>query len=470
MSNEAAKRSEYHQRPATVANFDFYKYGHSLAMDKHNVELCDKFAPRARPILKQRYIGYPVAVPDLSRDSTEETTKRRSIHNKLLKDDMTMFRKKFFQECTTDFFNQKHLIRNYLNSMHPYSDPQDRGRTYSQSRLKRVDKDLSPPPMGDFLQPEDMTRPRSTGYNSGHVRSMLKLDSYGPESAKRNRYAREVGLLPDSPNLDREKAIETVSRSSSPLPLGEENRPESPSNSTVSTVEDPEEEERWRKRMQRRPHTTQNETADMYVPHMAMARSVNYQSNNQEIPGPDYAHVPIQGQGGGMEGAEIGLMPDQRSPPASRGGSQVGARDRAHSANGTMGLGASEDDDDDNKSKKSQTSRGGYRPIKPPHNPHTQTGKLGYHGKAVGEAELLMLDPIRRGKEWSARQTRVAKEKTQKAQMKAAFRKERSKVGEEIELAKKDFHAFEKALEFRRTAKPADLPENNTRRAKQSKK
>ena len=39
-----------------------------------------------------------------------------------------------------------------------------------------------------------------------------------------------------------------------------------------------------------------------------------------------------------------------------------------------------------------------------------------------------------------------------------------------IELAKKDFRAFEKALEFRRTAKPADLPENNTRRAKQSKK
>ena len=278
----------------------------------------------------------------------------------MLNDDVSIFRKKFFQECTTDYFNQKHLIRDYLNTMHPYSDPLDRGRTYSKSRLQIKDKDLSPLPMGDFLQPEDVTRPRSTGYNSGHVRSMLKLDNFGPEAARRNRYAREVGMLPDSPNIDREKAIESVSRSGSPTPHCAEKRPESPSNSTVSTVEDPEEEERWRRRMQKRPHTTQNETADMYVPHMAMARSVNYQSNNQEIPGPDYTHVPIAGQSKGMEGAEIGLMPDQRSPSVSRASSRTGNRDRAQSANANMGLGGHDDDDeDDNKSRKSQTSRGG---------------------------------------------------------------------------------------------------------------
>lgn len=468
MSNEAAKRSEYAKRPATVADFDFFKYGHSLTLSKHNTEVCDKFGPRDRPILKQRYVGYPVAVPDLSRDSSTETTKRRSIHKSLLQDDMSMFRKKFFQECTTDYFNQKHLIRDYLNTMHPYSDPLDKGRTYSQSRLVIREKDLPPLPMGDFLQPEDMTRPRSTGYNSGHVRSMLKLDNFGPEAAKRNRLAREVGMLPETPNVDREKAIESASRSSSPLPFGGETRPESPGNSTVSTVEDPEEEERWRRRMQRRPHTTKDETADMYVPDMAMARGVNYQSNNQEIPGPDYSHVPIQGEGKEMEGAEVGLMPDQKSPPVSRGSSRKDKR--AQTANAIMGFNSHDEDDDENKSKKSQTSRGGYKPTKPPHNPNTQTGVLGYHGKAVGEAELLMLDPIRRGKEWSAKQTQMAREKSRKAVMKASFRNERLKVREEIEQAKYDFRAFEKALEFRRTAKPADLPENNTRRAKQNKK
>ena len=173
--------------------------------------------------------------------------------------------------------------------------------------------------------------------------------------------------------------------------------------------------------MQKRPHT-QNETADMYVPHMAMARA-NYQSNNQEIPGPDYTHVPIAGQSKGMEGAEIGLMPDQRSPLVSRASSRTGNRDRAQSANANMGLGGHDDDDeDDNKSKKSQTSRGGYRPVKPPPNPNTQTGKLGYHGKAVGESELLMMDPIRRGKKgnWSAKQVRKVQEE-QKAEMKASL-------------------------------------------------
>ena len=62
------------------------------------------------------------------------------------------------------------------------------------------------------------------------------------------------------------------------------------------------------------------------------------------------------------------------------------------------------------------------------------------------------------------------RKKARKAEMKASLRKERSKINEEIQLAQKDFRAFEKALEFRRTAKPADLPENNTRRAKQNKK
>ena len=114
----------------------------------------------------------------------------------MLNDDISIFRKKFFQECTTDYFNQKHLIRDYLNTMHPYSDPLDRGRTYSKSRLQIKDKDLSPLPMGDFLQPEDVTRPRSTGYNSGHVRSMLKLDNFGPEAARRNRYARKLECCP----------------------------------------------------------------------------------------------------------------------------------------------------------------------------------------------------------------------------------------------------------------------------------
>ena len=49
-----------------------------------------------------------------------------------------------------------------------------------------------------------------------------------------------------------------------------------------------------------------------------------------------------------------------------------------------------------------------------------------------------------------------------------ALLKERAKINKEVLLAQQDFTAFEKALEFRRTAKPSDLPENNTRRKKAS--
>ena len=62
MSNEAAKRTGYTKRPATVANFDFFKYGHSSTLTKFNTDISDKLGPRDRPVLKQRYVGYPVAV------------------------------------------------------------------------------------------------------------------------------------------------------------------------------------------------------------------------------------------------------------------------------------------------------------------------------------------------------------------------------------------------------------------------
>ena len=309
LSNECSKRKSFEKRPATVANFDFFKYGHSKTLIKHNTETSNKYGSRARPVLKQRYVGYPVAVPDLSEDAVDETVKRRSIHQKLLGDDKSIFKKKYFPECTSDFFNQKHLIRDYLSTMHPYSDPDDRGRTYTVSRLKLKQEQVDPLPMEDFLKPEDPTRPRSTGYTHGHVRSMLHFDSFGPHSAERNRQAREVGLLPDSPNVDREAALGKASHgdSRSPSPTL---RPDSPGASTVSTVEEEE------PRRQRRPTTSNNDTADMYLPHL---RPNNYTSNNMDMPGPDYDHpldskirkgspTTIAGETSGEIG---GLMPDQ---------------------------------------------------------------------------------------------------------------------------------------------------------------
>lgn len=469
MSNVSSRRKPYEQRPATVANFDFFKYGHSKTLTKHNTETSKRFEARARPVLKQRYVGYPVAVPDLSEDAVNETVKRRSIHNRLLDDDDSMFKKKYFPECTSDYFNQKHLIRDYLSTMHPYSDPDDRGRTYTVSRLKSREAQLDPMEMGDFLQPEDPTRPRSTGYTHGHVRSMLHFDNFGPHSAERNRQAREVGLLPDSPNIDREAAIEKGgSRSPSPT-----FRPDSPGASTVSTVEDEEPPRR------RRPTTSNNDTADMYLPHL---RPNNYASNNVDMPGPDYDH-PLGSKGavgraghgsGGPATAEAadqmgGLMPDQSAEVTLRNA-------RAKTANALLRPRTADDDDDNKsrasrasrKSQKSQTSRGGYKPTPAPPNPNTQTGTLGYHGKAAGKPELMMVDPISRGIQWHKNYFNMKKTKVEQIGKREMFRKERAKINKEVLLAQQDFTAFEKALEFRRTAKPSDLPENNTRRKKAS--
>jgi hypothetical protein len=466
MSNVSSRRKPHEQRPATVANFDFFKYGHSKTLTKHNTETSKKFEARARPVLKQRYVGYPVAVPDLSEEAVNETVKRRSIHNRLLDDDDAMFKKKYFPECTSDYFNQKHLIRDYLSTMHPYSDPDDRGRTYTMPRLKSGEQHLDPMEMGDFLQPEDPTRPRSVGYTHGHVRSMLHFDNFGPHSAERNRHAREVGMLPDSPNIDREAAIEKVgldggSRSPSPT-----FRPDSPGASTVSTVEDEEPPRR------RRPTTSNNDTADMYLPHL---RPNNYASNNLDMPGPDYDHPlgstnpgPVPATAGSADQMG-GLMPDQSAEIALRNA-------RAKTA-GSTSRPRTADEDDDNKSRasrasrksqKSQTSRGGYRPTPAPPNPNTQTGTLGYHGKAAGKPELMMVDPISRGIEWHKNYFTLKKSKVEQRDKKDRHRKQRVKIDEEVVLAQTDFKAFEKALEFRRTAKPSDLPENNTRRKKAS--
>lgn len=58
-------------------------------------------------------------------------------------------------------------------------------------------------PIEDFIRPDDQFSPRITGYEHGHIRSMLKLDVYGPAGSSRITQERETGTLPRSPNVDR---------------------------------------------------------------------------------------------------------------------------------------------------------------------------------------------------------------------------------------------------------------------------
>ncbi len=57
-------------------------------------------------------------------------------------------------------------------------------------------------PLEDFVRPENPVSPRQTGYEHGHIRSLFKLDTYGPTSSRLNTGDRESGRLP-LPNVDR---------------------------------------------------------------------------------------------------------------------------------------------------------------------------------------------------------------------------------------------------------------------------
>lgn len=55
----------------------------------------------------------------------------------------------------------------------------------------------------DFIQPSDPVNERKTGYNKGHIRSLLELDTYGPNQSIDVNAKRSDGSLPSSPNTDR---------------------------------------------------------------------------------------------------------------------------------------------------------------------------------------------------------------------------------------------------------------------------
>lgn len=102
--------------------------------------------------------------------------------------------------------NQRYLMRSLLD-IHPVSDPFDidppkTGYTFPKEKVEfelRTQQE-------DFLQPKSPTQQRNIGYNSGHVRTILNLDTFGPQHSSVVSDARKVGLLPMSPNTDRFQA------------------------------------------------------------------------------------------------------------------------------------------------------------------------------------------------------------------------------------------------------------------------
>lgn len=211
----------------TSEKLNYLKRGHSVSLGSHSTQTCSKYQVRSSKVLANRGPSYPAQVPDIAFDTVNETHLRILIHENILDNDHDAFKRKAGAESTSDYFNQKHLVRDYLYDMHPSYDPNDiRGTVYNRSILKirseqkqrgsknDINNDYhsnnndeldskSVDTLDDFLA-TDPTRPRSTGYSRGHLRSIAKVDTFGPTDSLLKSEERDSGLLP-APNTDRYK-------------------------------------------------------------------------------------------------------------------------------------------------------------------------------------------------------------------------------------------------------------------------
>ena len=127
--------------------------------------------------------------------------------------------RKNLPESASSFVHHQQIMKNLLGDMHPLKDPGDLDKTHKYTRSIKYDKDISArmaldeyhfqtmPPIEDFLRPGSPVTPRSLGYEPGHIRSLLKLDTYGPAESLNLQKLRDSGLLPITPNVDRHKLI-----------------------------------------------------------------------------------------------------------------------------------------------------------------------------------------------------------------------------------------------------------------------
>jgi hypothetical protein len=138
------------------------------------------------------------------------------------------------------------LMKDLIGTMHPYKDPLniDKTKKYNYS-IKSEQAQLETKqmeelryqqlkPIEDFLTPGDVLSPRVTGYEPGHVRSLFKLDVYGPANSLLATEERVVtGVLPP-PNVDRYSRLQTPSELR--RSLSRSSRAMSPSSSRASTA------------------------------------------------------------------------------------------------------------------------------------------------------------------------------------------------------------------------------------------
>ena len=133
--------------------------------------------------------------------------------------DLYTFVRRDKPESASSTVHHREKMKTLLGDMHQLKDPKDIDKSKKFTRSILFEKDQRDSmtlkdyqfqtlkPIEDFVRPEDQFSPRQTGYEHGHIRSLLKLDTYGPTGSRSISREREQGHLPRSPNVDRHTVV-----------------------------------------------------------------------------------------------------------------------------------------------------------------------------------------------------------------------------------------------------------------------
>lgn len=209
---------------------------HSGALMGHQSFLPSILPARSMLNLSSRGPSYPLLISDTTYDSVRETTCRRNMHRAIMTAEPNAFRKCREDECPSSFLQQKQVVEDLLGDLHQEKDEKDWAilsgnkphfswsRLKSQNRLRAFTADARPGEGNslsrkfaddyrskgkDFLDPFNPFQQRTVGYTSGHVRSITEADTYGPMHSMHVEMKRTEGLVPRSPNTDRNRLLVT---------------------------------------------------------------------------------------------------------------------------------------------------------------------------------------------------------------------------------------------------------------------
>lgn len=211
---------------------------HSKALLGHHTFLPSILPSRSMLNLSSKGPSYPLLISDTTYESVRETISRRNMHRAIMTADPNAFRKCREDECPSAFLQQKQTVEDLLGDLHQEKDEKDWAILYgekprfTESRLKSREKlracttnaisdttgsfssskniaDGEEFTGKDFLDPFNPVKQRTVGYTSGHVRSITEADTYGPKHSMHVEIKRSEGLVPRSPNVDRNRLLVT---------------------------------------------------------------------------------------------------------------------------------------------------------------------------------------------------------------------------------------------------------------------